>query len=69
MKIHPIFYISLLEPYKESTIPGWLQVPPPPTKIDGQEEFEVSEILDSGLNHKKLEYLIHWQDWEVSERT
>ncbi len=69
MKIHPVFHVSLLEPYKESTIPGRLQQPPPPIEIDGEEEFEVSEILDSRINRRKLEYLVHWQGYEVSERT
>ena len=69
MKIHPVFHVSLLEPYKESTIPGRLQTPPPPIEIDGEEEFEVSEILNSRINRRKLEYLVHWQGYEVSERT
>jgi hypothetical protein len=68
MKIHPVFHVSLLEPYKESTIRGWLQVPPPPIEINGQEEFEVFEILDSCINRKKLEYLVHWQGYKISER-
>jgi hypothetical protein len=49
MKIHPIFHVSLLEPYKESSIPCKSQVPPPPIEIEGQEEFEVLEILDSRI--------------------
>jgi hypothetical protein len=69
MKIHPVFHISLLEPYKESSIPGRSQVPPPPIEIGGQEEFEVSEILDSRIIQRKLEYLIQWQGYDVSERT
>ena len=69
MKIHPVFHVSLLEPYKHSTIPGRLQAPPPPIEVDGAEEFEVSDILDSRINRGKLEYLVHWQDYEVHERT
>ena len=69
MKIHPIFHISLLEPYKDSTIPGRLQAPPPPIEVDGTEEFEVSEILDSRINRGKLEYLVHWQGYEVHKHT
>ena len=68
MKIHPIFHISLLDLYKESTIPGRLQVPLSPIEIDREEEFVMSEILDSCINWRKLEYLIHWQGYEVSER-
>ena len=69
MKIHPVFHVSLLEPYKDSTIPGRLQAPPPLIEVDGAEEFEVSEILDSRINRGKLEYLVHWQGYEVHERT
>ena len=69
MKIHPVFHVSLLEPYKDSTILGRLQAPPLPIEVDGVEEFEVSEIFDSCINRRKLEYLIHWQGYEVHERT
>ena len=41
MKIHPVFHISLLEPYKESSIPDKSQVLPLLIEIEEQEEFEV----------------------------
>ena len=70
MKIHPVFHVSFLEPYKDSTIPGRLQAPPPPPiEVDSAEEFEVSQILDSRINRGKLEYLVHCQGYEVHERT
>jgi hypothetical protein len=69
MKIHPLFHVSLLEPYRKSTIPGWLLAPPPLIEINGEEEFEVSKIIDSRINRRRLEYLVHWQGYEVSERT
>ncbi len=69
MKIHPVFHVSLLEPYRESTIPGRLPTAPPPIEINGEEEFEVSKIIDSRINRRRLEYLVHWQGYEVSERT
>ena len=69
MKIHPVFHVCLLKPYKDSTIPRQLQAPSPPIEVDGAEEFEVSEILDSRINRGKLEYLVHWQGYEVYERT
>jgi hypothetical protein len=68
MKIHPVFYVSLLEPYKESSIPGKSQVLPPSIEIEGQEEFEVSKILDSRIIRRKLEYLVQWQGYDVNER-
>ena len=68
MKIHAIFHISLLEPYKESSILSKFQVLPP-IEIEGQEEFEVSEILNSRIIQRKLEFLIQWQGCDVRERT
>ena len=38
MKIHPVFHVSLLEPYKESSIPCKFQAPLP-IEIERQEEF------------------------------
>ena len=58
MKIHLVFHVSLLEPYKKSTIPSRLQAPSPLIRIDDEEEFEVSKIIDSCINRKKLEYLL-----------
>jgi hypothetical protein len=60
MKVHLVFHVSLLEPYKKSSIPSRSQAAPPPIEINGEEEFEVSEILDSRINRRKLEYLVHW---------
>ena len=49
MKIHPVFHVSLLEPYKPSTIPGRTRPPPPPVVLDDELEWEVEEILDSSF--------------------
>ncbi|MBW0485948.1 hypothetical protein O181_025663 [Austropuccinia psidii MF-1] len=68
--IHPIFHISLLEPIKTSTIPNWHQEPPTPIIIEEEEEWEVSQILDSKIKRGKLWYLVEWkgfsQDPEIS---
>ena len=49
MKIHPVFHIPLLKLYKTSFISNRSQVPPPPVEIERNEEFQVSEILDSRI--------------------
>ncbi|MBW0512326.1 hypothetical protein O181_052041 [Austropuccinia psidii MF-1] len=42
------------------------QEPPPPIIIEGEEELEVSQILDSKLKRGKLWYLV---EWKVSVKT
>jgi hypothetical protein len=69
MQIHPVFHVSLLEPYHESTISGRTLPPPPPIEVDNEMEYEVEEILDSRIKNRRLEYLIHWQGYGIDERT
>ncbi|MBW0587392.1 hypothetical protein O181_127107, partial [Austropuccinia psidii MF-1] len=68
--IHLVFYISLLEPAKTSTIPNRHQDPPPPIIIKEEEEWEVSQILDSKFKRGKLWYLVEWKGFsQDSERS
>ena len=54
----------MLEPVKLNMIPNQVQPPPPPIFIDGEPEFEISEVLDLKIDHRhskcKLLYLVHW---------
>jgi len=58
IKIHPVFHVSLLEPFTESTIPSRTLEPPPIIEIDSIEEYEVEDILDSRIRRRRLEYLV-----------
>ena len=69
MKVHPVFHVSLLEPYKESNIPRRAQQPPPCVEIENHAEYEVEKVLDSRRRWGKLEYLIHWRGYDINERT
>jgi hypothetical protein len=51
MKIHPTFHVSLLEPYHVSTIPRRTHKPTPPIVVNGEQKYEVEEILDSRISH------------------
>jgi transposase InsO family protein len=64
--LHPVFHVSLLEPYQENAIPNRVQPPPLPVEIDGHTEYEVSAILDSRLHRGKLQYLVEWSGYETS---
>ncbi|MBW0489103.1 hypothetical protein O181_028818 [Austropuccinia psidii MF-1] len=68
--IHPVFHISLLEPVNTSKIPNRQQELPPPIMIEEEEEWEVSQILDSNLKRGKLWYLAEWKGFsQDSERS
>ena len=45
MNIHPVFHVDLLAPYKVTAEYGILFKHQAPETIDGQEEYEVNEIL------------------------
>src|SRR5712671_4923814 len=63
--IHDVFHASLLTPYKETDEHGTNFLEPPPELIEGEEEWEIEQIL--GKRHfgrgKKLQYLVRWKDY------
>ena len=48
-KIHPIFHVSLLEPYRHSVRPGREQPPREPEEINCNLEWEVERIVKSEI--------------------
>ncbi|MBW0547113.1 hypothetical protein O181_086828 [Austropuccinia psidii MF-1] len=68
--VNPVFHVSLLEPMKQSTIRNQHQFPPPPVIVEKQEEWEVSQVLDSKIKRGTLWYLVEWEGFnEDPERT
>jgi hypothetical protein len=51
--VHPVFHVSQLEPATLNTIPNRIQPPPPPVEVNGEPEYEISEILDSKLDRQR----------------
>jgi hypothetical protein len=49
--IHPVFYVSQIEPAHTSTIPNQAQPPPEPIKINNNLEYEIAQILDSKIDN------------------
>jgi len=47
MAIHNTFHISLLEPYKDNQFPSQIKEAPPPIQIEGEDKYELDEIIDS----------------------
>ena len=73
MKIHPVFHVSLLEPYYPNTLAS-RQVPRPPTpevNAEGEEEWVFSEILKSRFvgRKKTLQYFVDWTGFGPEDRS
>ncbi|QRW21939.1 Retrotransposable element Tf2 protein [Rhizoctonia solani] len=62
LKIHNVFYMGLLSKSHESPSQPFLEQPPPET-IEGEEEYEVEQILDSKRQQGRWFYLIKWKGY------
>jgi hypothetical protein len=77
VKIHPVVNVEYLKKYNESPneFAGRIEPPPPPVIIDGQEEYEVEELIahrnrkDGGKDYKVkwLNYDLESCTWEAEE--
>ncbi|QRW25665.1 Retrotransposable element Tf2 protein [Rhizoctonia solani] len=73
LKIHDVFYVGLLSKSHKSPSQPFPEQPPPET-IEGEEEYEVEQIIDSKHQRGKWFYLIKWKgygpednSWEPKE--
>ena len=64
IRVHPVRHISELEPTATDTYPGQVIAPPPPVQINGDEVWEVEEILESRIRNGKLQYLVKWTGYD-----
>ena len=64
-----MFHIDLLTPYHETEMHGANFTQPPPDLINGEEEYEVEEILDSRRHGRgrKVQYLVKWKGYPSSD--
>ena len=49
VKVHDIFHVDRLSPYKGNEVNGLKPPPPEPVTIEGEEEYEVDHIRDSKM--------------------
>ena len=49
--VHPVFHVSMLEPATSNTFSERIQPAPAPVIIDGEPEYEISQIMDSKIDH------------------
>ena len=68
IKVHPVRHISELEPAANDPYPGQtIPPPPPPVEIDGEEEWEVEEVLNAKVRYRKLRYLVKWTGYDIPD--
>ena len=66
-RIHPVFHISNLKRFNQSTEFVRVERPPSPIVIEGEEEYEVEGILrhkGKGASHR---YLVLWKGYPLTE--
>ena len=61
-KIHLVFHVDLLTPYKEMAFHGTNYTRPPQDLVNDEEEYEVEQILDSRVRgqNRHVQYLVKW---------
>lgn len=63
LKLHPVFHVDRLSKYGGNEVNGERPPPPEPIVIDGEEEYEVEQILDSRYYRRQLQYLVRWRGY------
>ena len=61
--VHPVFHVSMLKPTTSNTFFKRIQPAPTPVRIDGEPEYEISQIVDSKIDRRwacKLLYKMIW---------
>ena len=62
--LHPVFPVVKLTPAPEDPFPGRQQPALlPPVVVEGEEEYEVEEILNARYFRRRLQYLVKWQGY------
>jgi len=68
IKIHNMFHMDLLLPYKETEQYGTPYTHTPPI-INSEEEYEIENIREAWCfgKKRKLQYLVHWKGYPHSD--
>src|SRR5713226_8055989 len=69
IKVHDVFHIDLLTPYKEMEEYGQAYMRPPPITVQSEEEYEVESILQARCKgpNDSLKYKVHWKGYPLAD--
>jgi hypothetical protein len=66
-QIHNVFHATLLRPFKETEVYGQSHPRPPPDIDDGEEVYEVKNILKHRKRGRGYQYLVEWAGYPIEE--
>jgi Chromo (CHRromatin Organisation MOdifier) domain len=66
-RIHKVFHAVLLRPYQENEVYGENYIRPPPEIEEGEEVYEVEQILKHRKQGRGYEYLVKWAGYPITE--
>jgi RNA binding activity-knot of a chromodomain len=67
-RLHPVFPVVKLELAQDEPFPGRPgHSEPPPDLVDGEEEWEIGEILDAKIRYGSLWYFVRWKGYDASK--
>lgn len=66
-RIHNVFHATLLRQYRETEVYGANYHRPPPELIEGEEVYEVEEIMRHRKRGRGYQYYVKWKGYPISE--
>ena len=66
-RIHNVFDRSLLTPYVQTQEHGENYLQPPPDIVEGEEQFEIENILRHRRKGKGYEYYVRWKGYSAAD--
>ena len=66
-RIHKVFHTTLLRPYKENKVYGENYLQPLPDIENGEEVYEVKQILKHRRRGRGYKYLVKWAGYPITK--
>ena len=68
IRIHNVFYPSLLRAAAEDPLPGQHNNPPPPVVVSDEEEWEVDDILNAKRHGRRVLFRVKWKGYDENKQ-